>query len=121
KGTAAVNPKNLPMHLRHRALFIGFAPAEDPRIAIAIAVEGGGYGGSAAAPIARKVFDAWLLGVMPEEQGAEAGGQGTGGNPASADSPPAPQQENAAPTPEQAAGQPAPQPPAPDAASAPAS
>ncbi|MNN38207.1 Penicillin binding protein transpeptidase domain protein [compost metagenome] len=54
------------MHLRHRALFVGFAPAEDPVIAIAIAVEGGGYGGSAAAPIARKVFDAWLLGVMPE-------------------------------------------------------
>ncbi len=66
KGTAAVNPKSLPMHLRHRALFVGFAPAEQPVIAIAIAVEGGGYGGSAAAPIARKVFDAWLLGVMPE-------------------------------------------------------
>lgn len=66
KGTAALNPKSLPMHLRHRALFVGFAPAEDPVIAIAIAVEGGGYGGSAAAPIARKVFDAWLLGVMPE-------------------------------------------------------
>jgi penicillin-binding protein 2 len=64
KGT--VNPKSLPMHLRHRALFVGFAPAEDPVIAIAIAVEGGGYGGSAAAPIARKVFDAWLLGEMPE-------------------------------------------------------
>lgn len=77
KGTAAVNPKNLPMHLRHRALFIGFAPAEDPRIAIAVAVEGGGYGGAAAAPIARKVFDAWLLGVMPEVQqaaDADAGG-----------------------------------------------
>ncbi|WP_449467761.1 penicillin-binding protein 2 [Stenotrophomonas humi] len=66
KGTAASNPKSLPMHLRHRALFVGFAPAEDPVIAIAVAVEGGGYGGSAAAPIARKVFDAWLLGVMPE-------------------------------------------------------
>ncbi|WP_269792221.1 penicillin-binding protein 2 [Stenotrophomonas sp. Iso1] len=66
KGTAAINPKSLPMHLRHRALFVGFAPAEDPVIAIAIAVEGGGYGGSAAAPIARKVFDAWLLGVMPD-------------------------------------------------------
>ena len=66
KGTAALNPRSLPMHLRHRALFVGFAPAEEPVIAIAIAVEGGGYGGSAAAPIARKVFDAWLLGVMPE-------------------------------------------------------
>ena len=50
------------MHLRHRALFIAFAPAEAPTIAIAVAVEGGGYGASTAAPIARKVFDAWLLG-----------------------------------------------------------
>ncbi|MBN5084472.1 penicillin-binding protein 2 [Stenotrophomonas maltophilia] len=66
KGTAAVNPKSLPMHLRHRALFVGFAPVENPVIAIAVAVEGGGYGGSAAAPIARKVFDAYLLGKMPE-------------------------------------------------------
>ncbi|WP_258224027.1 penicillin-binding protein 2, partial [Stenotrophomonas sp. HMWF003] len=60
RGTAAVNPKSLPMHLRHRSLFVGFAPAENPVIAVAIAVEGGGYGGSAAAPIARKLFDAWL-------------------------------------------------------------
>ena len=66
RGTGAVNPRSLPLHLRHRALFIGFAPADAPTIAIAIAVEGGGYGGSAAAPIARKVFDAWLLGLMPE-------------------------------------------------------
>jgi penicillin-binding protein 2 len=66
RGTASVNPKSLPMHLRHRSLFVGFAPAEDPVIVLAIAVEGGGYGGSAAAPIARKLFDAWLLGKMPE-------------------------------------------------------
>ncbi|MQP75862.1 penicillin-binding protein 2 [Stenotrophomonas sp. MYb238] len=84
KGTAAVNPKNLPMHLRHRALFIGFAPAEEPRIAIAIAVEGGGYGGSAAAPIARKVFDAWLLGVMPDAQDASGGTEGAAGATAAA-------------------------------------
>src|SRR5690606_2853615 len=66
RGTAAVDPRSLPLHLRHRALFIGFAPAEEPTIALAIAVEGGGYGGSAAGPIARKIFDAWLLGEMPE-------------------------------------------------------
>ena len=54
RGTAAIDPRSLPLHLRHRALFIGFAPAEDPTIALAIAVEGGGYGGSAAAPIARR-------------------------------------------------------------------
>ncbi|WP_202845341.1 penicillin-binding protein 2 [Luteimonas saliphila] len=71
RGTAAVDPRSLPLHLRHRALFIGFAPVEAPTIAVAIAVEGGGYGGSAAAPIARKIFDAWLLGKMPEPPESE--------------------------------------------------
>lgn len=66
RGTAATDPRDLPMHLRHRALFIGYAPAEDPQIAVAVAVEGGGYGGSTAAPIARAIFDAWLLGKLPE-------------------------------------------------------
>ena len=84
KGTAAVNPKSLPMHLRHRALFVGFAPAENPEIAIAIAVEGGGYGGSAAAPIARKVFDAWLIGeaVMGDSGLVIGNSNGNGGSPA---------------------------------------
>jgi len=67
RGTAAVDPRSLPLHLRHRALFVGFAPAEAPTIAVAIAVEGGGYGGSAAGPIARAIFDAWILGKMPAE------------------------------------------------------
>ncbi|HHW4673409.1 MAG TPA: penicillin-binding protein 2, partial [Xylella fastidiosa subsp. pauca] len=47
KGEAAVDPRNLPMHLRHRALFVGFAPADNPTIAVAVAVEGGGYGACA--------------------------------------------------------------------------
>lgn len=47
--------------LRDHAWFMAFAPAENPRIAIAVLVENGGHGGSAAAPIARKVFDAYLL------------------------------------------------------------
>ncbi len=66
RGNVSVNPRNLPMHLRHRALFIGYAPAENPTIAVAVVVEGGGYGSSTAAPIARKILDAWLLGKMPE-------------------------------------------------------
>lgn len=66
RGHAAVNPKSLPMHLRHRGLFIAYAPADAPTIAIAVAIEGGGYGASSAAPVARKVLDAWLLGKMPE-------------------------------------------------------
>lgn len=67
RGSASMDPKKLPMHLRHRALFIGFAPADNPTIAIAVMVEGGGYGSSTAAPIARTMFDAWLLGKMPED------------------------------------------------------
>ena len=66
RGHAAVNPRSLPMHLRHRALFIAYAPANDPTIAVAVAVEGGGYGASTAAPIARKILDAWVTGKMPE-------------------------------------------------------
>ena len=65
-GTEAVNPLSLPIYLRHRALFVGFAPALHPVIALAVAVEGGGYGASTAAPIARKIFDSWLLGKLPE-------------------------------------------------------
>ena len=63
---AGINPKSLPMHQRHRALFVGFAPVPAPTISVAVAVEGGGYGSSTAAPIARKILDAWLLGKMPE-------------------------------------------------------
>jgi penicillin-binding protein 2 len=66
KGSASVDPHNLPYHLRHQALFVGYAPADNPKIAVAVVVEHGGYGGSTAAPIARKIFDAWLLGKMPE-------------------------------------------------------
>lgn len=66
RGNASTDPRNLPYHLRHQALFVGYAPAEAPQIAIAVVVEHGGYGGTTAAPIARKIFDAWLLGTMPE-------------------------------------------------------
>ncbi|BAN46529.1 penicillin-binding protein 2 [Metapseudomonas resinovorans] len=49
---------------RHRdhALFVAFAPAEDPRIAVAVMVENGEGGSSVAAPVAKQVMDAWLLG-----------------------------------------------------------
>jgi penicillin-binding protein 2 len=46
--------------MRDHALFIAFAPVEDPRIALAVIVENGGHGGSVAAPIARQVIDAYL-------------------------------------------------------------
>jgi penicillin-binding protein 2 len=54
--------------LRDHALFIAFAPADDPKLAIAVLVENGRSGSGTAAPIARKVFDAYLL--PPAEAGA---------------------------------------------------
>ena len=47
---------------RDHSWFIAYAPAEDPKIAVAVLVENGGFGASVAAPIARKVLDAYLLG-----------------------------------------------------------
>lgn len=47
--------------LKDHSWFIAFAPAESPRIAIAVLVENGGFGSSVAAPIARKVMDTFLL------------------------------------------------------------
>ncbi len=51
----------LPEHLRKHAWFMAFAPAEAPRIAVAVLVENGGGGSSVAAPVARAVIDAYLL------------------------------------------------------------
>jgi penicillin-binding protein 2 len=62
-----VDPKDLPYHLRHQAWFIAFAPADNPKIALAVIVENGGFGAQAAAPIARKVFDYFLLGKLPKD------------------------------------------------------
>ena len=55
------------MDERHRdhALFMAFAPAENPRIALAMVVENAGFGAQNAAPIARRVFDYWLQGLYP--------------------------------------------------------
>jgi len=55
---------------RHRdhALFIAYAPAEDPKIAVAMIVENAGFGAQNAAPIARRAFDYWLLGLYPSEE-----------------------------------------------------
>jgi penicillin-binding protein 2 len=51
--------------LRDHALFIAYAPADKPTIALAVLVENGGFGSQAAAPIARQVFDYYLLGSTP--------------------------------------------------------
>ena len=65
--------------LRDHSWFIAFAPLEDPKIALAIIVENGGFGARAAAPIARTMLDYYLLGKLPasmqpapEDDAAEA-------------------------------------------------
>ena len=52
--------------LHDHALFIAFAPAEEPKIALAVLVENGGFGAQSAAPIARMVIDYYLLGKRPK-------------------------------------------------------
>ncbi|HEY6898874.1 MAG TPA: penicillin-binding protein 2, partial [Rhodocyclaceae bacterium] len=59
--------EHMQANMRDHALFIAFAPADKPTIAIAILVENGGFGAQAAAPIARQVFDYYLLGKLPKE------------------------------------------------------
>lgn len=61
------NAKALEEHQRDHALFMAFAPVNDPKIAIAVIVENAGWGAGAAAPIARRVFDYWLLDQYPSE------------------------------------------------------
>jgi penicillin-binding protein 2 len=51
--------------LRDHSLFIAYAPAENPRIALAVIVENAGFGARTAAPLARKVLDYYLLGKLP--------------------------------------------------------
>jgi penicillin-binding protein 2 len=68
-------------HLRDHALFIAYAPAEDPRIAVALVVENAGFGAQAAAPIARRVFDYWLTQRYPTPEDIAAVQQGQAPTP----------------------------------------
>jgi penicillin-binding protein 2 len=72
RGNVSVDPHALPLALRHQAWFIAYAPADHPTIAVAVAVEHGGFGASTAGPIARKIMDAWILGTQPEPETVQA-------------------------------------------------
>jgi penicillin-binding protein 2 len=61
------NARALEEHQRDHALFMAFAPVNDPKIAVAVIVENAGWGAGAAAPIARRVFDYWLANQYPSE------------------------------------------------------
>jgi penicillin-binding protein 2 len=62
------NAAATPERLRDNALFTAFAPAEKPRIAIAVVVENAGFGATIAAPIVRKALDYYLLGKRPGDK-----------------------------------------------------
>jgi penicillin-binding protein 2 len=62
--------------LRDHALFVGFAPVENPKIAVAVIVENGSSGSGTAAPVARAMFDGWLLEYSEEENSVIAAGTG---------------------------------------------
>ncbi len=55
-------------HLRDHALYMAFAPLENPQVALAIVVENAGFGAEHAAPIARRVFDYVVLGHYPSKE-----------------------------------------------------
>jgi penicillin-binding protein 2 len=75
------NASKLEEHQRDHSLYIAFAPAEEPKLAIAMIVENAGFGAAAAAPIARRVFDYHLLDQYPSEQDMELVRQGKAGAP----------------------------------------
>jgi penicillin-binding protein 2 len=62
------NASKMEERRRDHALYMAFAPADDPKIALAVIVENAGFGAAHAAPIARRVFDYWLLGQYPSEE-----------------------------------------------------
>ena len=66
RGNQEYNENTTPEHLRHQALFVAFAPADAPTIAVALVVEHGSSGSKAAAPVARAILDAYLLRPKPE-------------------------------------------------------
>jgi penicillin-binding protein 2 len=72
KQGARYDAKSLSRKNRDHALFIAYAPAENPTIVVAVLVENGGHGGSTAAPIARAVFDFYLTGKRPGNMKLEA-------------------------------------------------
>ena len=62
------NAARMEEHQRDHSLYIAFAPADDPKIALAVIVENAGFGSASAAPIARRVFDYWLLQQYPNDE-----------------------------------------------------
>ena len=75
------NAANLSEYQRDHALYMAYAPADKPQIAVAVVVENAGFGAASAAPIARRVFDYWLLGQYPSEEDMAATQKGQTASP----------------------------------------
>ncbi len=75
------NGAKLAEHQRDHALYMAYAPVESPKIAVAVVVENAGFGAASAAPIARRVFDYWLLGQYPSEEDLAATQKGLTSRP----------------------------------------
>ena len=66
---------------RDHSLYMAFAPMDAPTVALAVIVENAGWGATAAAPIARRVFDYLLLGQYPSEEDMAATREGKAKSP----------------------------------------
>ncbi|KZK30341.1 penicillin-binding protein 2 [Delftia sp. GW456-R20] len=75
------NASRLSEFQRDHSLYIAYAPADNPTIAVAVIVENAGFGAAAAAPLARRVFDYWLLGRYPSLEDMAAMRKGQAGVP----------------------------------------
>jgi penicillin-binding protein 2 len=75
------NAAKLEEHQRDHSLYIAFAPADDPQVAVAVIVENAGFGAAAAAPIARRVFDYLLMNQYPSEEDLALVRQGKASHP----------------------------------------
>ena len=72
KQNEKYNASNIDERMRDHALFVAFAPADDPKVALAMVVENAGFGAQNAAPIARRVFDFVIMGQYPSQEDIEA-------------------------------------------------
>ena len=62
-----VEEEEIPYQFRDHALFVSYAPVESPQIAVAVVVEHGGHGSSAAAPVAKAIYDAYFTDKAKDE------------------------------------------------------
>jgi len=72
KQNEKYNAATIDERMRDHALFVAFAPADDPKVALAMVVENAGFGAQNAAPIARRVFDFVIMGQYPSQEDIDA-------------------------------------------------